>query len=1262
MKIRYDIFGCLVALLGVMTGLYSCVDDELEGIGNATIRPSDVICFSPSLSNSRTASVSRGSSGHLEIEQEEWLVGMEMKQSDSRGKPVTLLKGSAGVIGYVYDTWSDTDTKPCSPTMYNKEFKFDGDELTAASADVRWNKMIKKPTTDPNYDADDPNYNNVKFFVYAPYGMSGADLSDSNQGGVPTLAYEVEADKTKQHDLIVASWTGAEGTNYGTNSAGKVIQPQSIPLMFEHVLTAVKFNIGFECTVIKLEVKGIYNSGVYTFDKGWAVTTSGDGCTSDYTFNFGEKNADGITYKGQAFKAKDALTQADSTLMMIPQTLGPDAEVILTYKEGSETTSKTVTSELTNKVWQEGKMITYTIHKTEAPTTIYFDLAAGNVELGRVATSDDVSKYKNTYISDLENGNIIYVGSVYVGGDAKVVVGKHDPKNRYYVYQSSTDSNFPDFTAAKTGYEDINYYNNKTNCRIPDYLPVECNNEKWSDFITNNDNVESVIEAWYEGMANTDENKRAKLKGRTGTKNNITVNPVNNTSFDLVIDDIYSTFQTADKSRKNGGITFAPETTQKCVLTITTLGDNRLGNIHYYNRPNEFKQPHLVNNMDDIGLDGYIDTFNKDNGSKIIFEGTGSLAVADVIATKNSGPGWTGKGYFANHYCSAIGGNDDGTREQSMGIVINSGVLFAGSTAAENCSAIGGGGNGFGEVTINGGIVTAVASTTGTAIGGGIGYSSNGGEGRVYINGGNVYAYNLDNKRNIPSSAIGGAGSSNSTGTLGVVEINGGYVYAYSALGTAIGGGSSENNVGGDAKVTIRGGQVIAKSGIGAGIGGGSAYTKKGSTGKKYNGGTAKIQVSGNPIIRTGSIGGGLTGDTSGKIGSAEITIDGGDIQAQFVMAAGAKATPTFTMTDGTIRNSNVDDKEYIHIQKKGGAVYLEDGKFEMTGGIIKNCSAIQGGAVYIERQSTEPMDEDDFNFKMTGGEIHSCFSTGGTITEIIDEVETDSTYLGHGGAVCLNGGQIQMIGGKIWNNYSVDGDGGAIYISNGNFFMKDNDLGDTKYPEISGNSAQKGNGGGVFVASGKNETKVQLLQGVITENTANNYGGGVCVDMKETGQRANVIVGVDGQGVTEADANPVISDNMAMMSGGGLYVRGTNANITINSGMIDGNDVSAYVKNENVANEGGEVTLNKGLVTHIVVTFVGNQGTTEGADPVTTYTQKIVKDTNSKLKANSFIRGGYNFSGWNTRPDGLGDKNYNDKDLINISEDITLYAKWVSQ
>ena len=74
-----------------------------------------------------------------------------------------------------------------------------------------------------------------------------------------------------------------------------------------------------------------------------------------------------------------------------------------------------------------------------------------------------------------------------------------------------------------------------------------------------------------------------------------------------------------------------------------------------------------------------------------------------------------------------------------------------------------------------------------------------------------------------------------------------------------------------------------------------------------------------------------------------------------------------------------------------------------MSGGTIKNCSAEQGVAVQINSQSGNS------TFTMTGGEIHSCFATGTYNNSTL-------TNYGHGGAVCLMGGQVNMSGGKIRN------------------------------------------------------------------------------------------------------------------------------------------------------------------------------------------------------------------------------------------------------
>ncbi len=164
-----------------------------------------------------------------------------------------------------------------------------------------------------------------------------------------------------------------------------------------------------------------------------------------------------------------------------------------------------------------------------------------------------------------------------------------------------------------------------------------------------------------------------------------------------------------------------------------------------------------------------------------------------------------------NHWHSGIGGYN--SKVAVRGLTIAGGDIQVLTSSGDNCTAIGGGGNRLGEVTITGGKVKAIANGTGTAIGGGIGWNSPGGEGNITITGGKVFASNYGY-----GVAIGGGSAYNSDGSIGTVNITGGNVTVTAAGKTAIGGGNSTNRAGGDANINISGGTVKATA-IGSGYG-----------------------------------------------------------------------------------------------------------------------------------------------------------------------------------------------------------------------------------------------------------------------------------------------------------------------------------------------------------------------------------------------------------------------------------------------------------
>ena len=1197
---EFNIYKLIFAGLLMNLALTSCLKmEELE------VEENDTMVFTTSLVREKSPQAKSFSDSFSSVS-EDWIL-----TPDTKASVMNKLEGKAKVIGLLSES-GDVSASSQWEGFKNVTFTFNGDELTS-DPKVRWGLIPERE--------NEKEINNLKLYIYAPIesmitegakitarsGYVGAILPDENAVGAPVIAYTLPRDKADHVDIISAHKEVARATGFRKN----------VPLTFTHALTALKFKMGFECTVKSVTISGVYNKANYTIGTGWSgheislkdpkdPSLSWDG---SYTIGFGD---------GKSVKVDELLF--DDVMMMIPQTIpfeqndNPLLKVIY-IENGAE---KEIKASLKGVKWEEGKLITYTIHKREALEYIYFDLNAGNVTINADGYKGYV--YKNGGASKLE------------------VKGTHNPANKYYVYQSA-----PNNTASPGYYKNTGWSGepDKSVFTVPAYDlayvwldAARTQKMLWTDYITNNTSVEDVIHAWDDEngagkvtsnsgrLLSADKYNKTGAKGavrnvqREATKNRITVSGTLG-EVSLLIDNVYSTYQEAfQRGRTTGGISFIP--TGTTTLTINMVGDSRFGCIHYTNTDS-----------------------NPDN-RKLVFEGTGSVTVADADYYVQTDGGVTG--YYSNRSCSAIGGNDD--TDHAYNIIINSGIIFAGGTKAEYCTAIGGGGNGYTRITINGGVVTAVASGTGTAIGGGTGVELAGGKGIVTINNGNIYAYNHANRLNIPTSAIGGAGSKNKEGNTGIVTINGGNVYAVSALGTAIGGGSSANLQGGSAEVYIYDGYVVAKSEAdnSSGIGGGSSRTNpNSSTAAAKNGGNATIVIGGKgkkPIVRTGSIGGGST--TKGQIGSAIITIEEGDIQAQFVMAA--SPANTFTMNGGTIRNSYHTDPEYKHIQKDGGAVYMMQGTFLMTDGEIRNCTGENGGAVYIAG-----VDSENTTFTMNGGSI----------------LQSTADY--NGGALYIENGVVTLNGGIIQENLAKMGNGGAICIQGGNFYMPEGStariINNAAY---SNNTVGRGSGGGVFVTSKSNDgdqntVTVDILSGTIQQNTSDRYGGGLSVDM--TGLEnvaANVTVGIpDGK----TNTNPLITDNRASLLGGGLYVKGEKSNIVINDGKIMQNLVAGYAANENVANEGGMVTLNGGDVTHVVVTYKPNGGSISlNGEAVASVSQKIVTATNSKMVVpGTFSRTGWHIVAWHTRQDGNDSRGtrYPVDAVLNLDSDITLYAQW---
>lgn len=718
---------------------------------------------------------------------------------------------------------------------------------------------------------------------------------------------------------------------------------------------------------------------------------------------------------------------------------------------------------------------------------------------------------------DLAAGKVSISGNSYSGSAYKnngdgtftltTISGTLQENQAYYVYQSVGGATSPDgyFVEDSDGAKSF---------ILPQRTPVTVDGQSWGDYITNNSDVEAVISSWITEAGNA---------SRQSTPNTVTITGKVNAT--MVIDNLWSSFHEKGTSKKTGGISFCPQTANSH-LTIKTKGDNRFGNIFY------------SNNNTTTSL-----TFEEQ-------EENSSLTVANLKNNSNE-----------NYWCAAIGGNDSGL-DAARGLIFNGGTIFAGTNAKDDCTAIGGGGNGYGGITINGGRITAAVTSSGAAIGGGIGKTSNGGQADVIITGGEVYAYNFScssgtySKQGvayIPAAAIGGGSSAQAVCNACTVTITGGRVYAQSVGGTAIGGGSSADNNGGSATVTIGGNAYVEAKSIAGTISGNevpAGVSIGGGTGGKAdskNGGNVTLTIKDNPTVIVGSIGGGKTISPSGTIGSATVTITGGTIQGQIIMAAGSSSKCSFNMSGGTINNSGREET-FVFLEENGGAIFMDDpkGVAELSGGSISSCIAENGGALYMTAGE----------FKLSGtGIITSCSATQ------------------NGGAVYMGGGTLTMSGGTISSNTAINGAG--AYLAEGTM----NISGGT----VSNNIATQ-NGGAAYLGGGE----MTVLGGTISENTAVNGAGAYLADGMMTvsgGKIYKNTASQDGGGAYLAGGSftvtdGTISENTAINGAGALVANG---NVTVTGGKISENKATQNggafsITNGNYTMTGGEITLNKAV------------------------------------------------------------------------------------
>lgn len=225
------------------------------------------------------------------------------------------------------------------------------DDATATNSGKYWNIPDASNSTWPIGSK-------VSFHAYAPHSSESNSMlsSGSDRTNVQTNIHYTasSADIVNQPDLIVAT-KAAQRSKTDANAP--------VDLQFSHALTAVSFAmsrdladvIGNGAQLTSVSLMGIPNEGdcqlIAQDDKHSSSSANWNlgSAKGTYTFDLSAKN---VTVGSDM-----ALTDANQTLMMIPQTLPDGAKLEFTFKLNSQT--QVLTVNLKGQKWEAGQSVIY---------------------------------------------------------------------------------------------------------------------------------------------------------------------------------------------------------------------------------------------------------------------------------------------------------------------------------------------------------------------------------------------------------------------------------------------------------------------------------------------------------------------------------------------------------------------------------------------------------------------------------------------------------------------------------------------------------------------------------------------------------------------------------------------------------------------------------------------------------------------------------------------------------------------------------------
>ena len=238
-----------------------------------------------------------------------------------------------------------------------------GSMTTAQLApDYMWNvKITRDNSWTPTAEYLWPGTGNLHITAYSPYVTTPSatgitSVPQIDEKGDWNLGYTVPATTAQQFDLMRATPVDASSS--------------PCKLSFNHALTAIQVATGAEmapCTVVSVEINNVKNAGTLDLETGkWSDLK---GVTS-YTV---ATETELTVATGETYVAPNTLiTPVDSTLFLMPQTLGEDAAIAVTILRNGETTR--YEASLAGATWEAGKTVVYNLSVNPGSNSLRFEI------------------------------------------------------------------------------------------------------------------------------------------------------------------------------------------------------------------------------------------------------------------------------------------------------------------------------------------------------------------------------------------------------------------------------------------------------------------------------------------------------------------------------------------------------------------------------------------------------------------------------------------------------------------------------------------------------------------------------------------------------------------------------------------------------------------------------------------------------------------------------------------------------------------------